>query len=38
MNPTNKAGPSNRRRGYEIQLPTDSTEEHRILIDDTNSD
>ena len=25
-NPTNEAGPSNPRRGYEIQLPSDSTE------------
>ena len=38
MNPTNEAGPSNPRRGYEIQLPSDSIEEHRILVDDTNSD
>ena len=29
MNPANKAGPSNPRPRYEIQLPTDSTEEHR---------
>ena len=37
MNPANEAGPSNPKRGYEIQLPTDSTEEHRILVD-TDSD
>ena len=38
MNPTNEAGPSNPRRGYEIQLPSNSTEEHRILVDDIDSD
>ena len=38
MNPANEAGPFNPRPGYEIQLPSDSTEEHRILIDDTDSD
>ena len=38
MNPANEAGPSNPRCGYEIQLPSDSTEEHRILVDDTDSD
>ena len=38
MNPVNEVGPSNPRPGYEIQLPTDSTEEHRILVDNTNSD
>ena len=38
MNPANEAGPSNPRPGYEIQLPTDSTEKHRILVDDTDSD
>ena len=38
MNRANEAGPSNPRRGYEIRLPSDSTEEHRILVDDTDSD
>ena len=38
MNPSNEAGPSNQRCGYEIQLPSDSTKEHRILVDDTDSD
>ena len=38
LNPTNKAGPSNPRHGYEIQLPSNSTEEHRVLVDDTDSD
>ena len=38
LNPTNEAKPSNQRRGYKIQLPRDSTKEHRILVDDTDSD
>ena len=39
MNPANEAGPSNLRLGYKIPLPTDRTEEHRIVVvDDTNSD
>ena len=38
LNPANEARPSNQRCGYEIQLPSDSTEEHRILVDDTDSD
>ena len=38
MNPANEAGPTNPRPRYEIQLPIDSTEEHRILVDDTDSD
>ena len=38
LNPTNEAGPSNPRRGYEIQVPSDSNEEHTIQVDDTNSD
>ena len=39
MNPANEAGPSNPRPGYEIQLPTDRTEEHRIVVvDDIDSD
>ena len=39
MNPTNEAGSSNPRRGYEIQLPTDRTKEHRIVVvDDIDSD
>ena len=38
MNPANEAGSSNPRPRYEIQLPSDSTEEHRILVDDTDSD
>ena len=38
MNPANEVGPSNPRPGYEIQLLSDSTEEHRILVDDTDSD
>ena len=37
LNPANEAGPSNQRHGYEIQLPSDTTKEHRILVDDTNS-
>ena len=39
MNPAYEAGSSNPRPGYEIPLPTDRTEEHRIVVvDDTNSD
>ena len=38
MNPANEAGPSNPRRGYEIQFPSDSTEGRMIQVDDTNSD
>ena len=39
MNPANEAGPSNLRPGYEIPLPTDRIEEHRVVVvDDTNSD
>ena len=38
LNPANEARPSNPRRGYEIQLPSDSTEEHTIQVDDTDSD
>ena len=39
MNPANEAGPSNPRPGYEIPLPTNRTEEHRIVVvDDTDSD
>ena len=38
MNPANEARPSNPRRGYEIQLPSDSIEGHTIHVDDTNSD
>ena len=39
MNPANEAGPSNPRPGYEIPLPTDRIEEHRVVvIDDTDSD
>ena len=38
LNPANEAGPSIQRRGYEIQLPSNSTKEHRILVDDTDSD
>ena len=39
MNPANEAGPSNPRPGYKIPLPTNRTEEHRIVvIDDTDSD
>ena len=39
MNPANEAGPSNPRPGYEIPLPTDRTEEHRVVVvDDTDSD
>ena len=38
MNPANEAEPSNPRRGYEIQLPSDSTEGHMIQVDDTDSD
>ena len=38
MNPANEAGPSNPRRVYEIQLPSNSTKKHRILVDDTDSD
>ena len=37
MNPANEAEPSNPRPGYEIPLPTDRTEEHRIVVDDTDS-
>ena len=37
MNPTNEVGPSNPRRGFEIQLPSDSTEGHTIQVDDTDS-
>ena len=37
MNLANEAGPSNPRCGYEIQLPSNSTKEHRILVDDTDS-
>ena len=32
LNTANGAGPSNQRRGYEIQLPSDSTEELDHLI------
>ena len=39
MNPANKARPSNPRPRYKIPLPTDRTEEHRIVVvDDTDSD
>ena len=39
MNPANEVGPSNPRPGYEIPLPTDRTEEHRVVVvDDTDSD
>ena len=39
MNLANEAGPSNPRRGYKIPLPTDRTEEHRIVVvDDIDSD
>ena len=38
MNPTNKAGPSSPRCGYEIQLPRDSTEGHTIQADNIDSD
>ena len=39
MNPANEAGPSNPRPGYKIPLPTDRTEEHRVVVvDDTDSD
>ena len=39
MNPANEAGPSNPRLGYKIPLPTNRTEEHRVVVvDDTNSD
>ena len=39
MNPANEAGPSNPRPWYEIPLPTDRTEEHRVVVvDDTDSD
>ena len=38
MNPANEAEPSNPRRGYKIQLPSDSTEGHTIQVDDTDSD
>ena len=38
LNPANEAGPSNLRRRYEIQLPSDSTEGRRIQVDDTDSD
>ena len=38
MNPANEAEPSNPRFGYEIQLPSDSTKEHTIQVDDTDSD
>ena len=38
MNPANEAGPSNLRPRYEIPLPTDRTEEHRIVVvNDTDS-
>ena len=39
MNPANETGPSNPKPGYEISLPIDRTEEHRIVVvDDTDSD
>ena len=39
MNPANKAGPSNPRPGYEIPLPINRNEEHRVVVvDDTDSD
>ena len=38
LNPANEAGPSNPRRGYEIQLPSDSTEGRTIQVDDIDSD
>ena len=38
MNPTNEAGSSNPRRGYKIQLPSDSTEGRTIQVDDIDSD
>ena len=38
MNPANEVGPSNLRRGYKIQLPSNSTERHTIQVDDTDSD
>ena len=38
LNPANKAGPSNPKHGYEIQLPSDSTERRTIQVDDTDSD
>ena len=39
MNPANEAGTSNPRPRYEIPLPTDRTEEHRVVVvDDTDSD
>ena len=39
MNPANEVGPPNPRPGYEIPLPTNRTEEHRVVvIDDTDSD
>ena len=38
MNPANKTGPSNPRHGYEIQLPSNSSEGRTIQVDDTDSD
>ena len=39
MNPVNEAGPSNLRPGYEIPLPTERTDEHRVVVvDDIDSD
>ena len=37
MNPTNEAGPSNPRPGYEIPLPTDELR-RVVVVDDTDSD
>ena len=37
MNLADEAEPSNPRRGYEIQLPSDSIEGHMIQVDDTDS-
>ena len=37
MNPTNEAGPSNPRPGYEIPLPVDEPK-RVVVVDDTDSD
>ena len=37
MNPTNEAGPSNPRPGYEIPLPIDEPR-GVVVVDDTDSD
>ena len=38
MNPANEARPSNPKPRYEIPLPTNRTEEHRVVVvDDIDS-